>query len=404
MGEPWYNARYGQPATAGERAGGLAARHRRAGGPGRPVGRRWRMSHERLLRTLAADVVANPAAYRDAAAWLDERYGPGKVFDGKRPVGELPRFQRAVFETVEELTPQRVLSKVEAQRVALVAALVAAERLPEGLSSFANTPFTVESPSWMVRALNGRQERLRFLSDGLWGQFIALAKRARDVLLPAEARRDLPPSFGKAGVVREAAEALGADQATKGAGAGAVGEAPHAVSSERMREFLKRFQKLAAEPDHKKRGLMFETFLNGFFHAHGLAPRGSFRVKGTQIDGSFEWDGDTYKVEARWRKSRADAADLQVLRGKAETSAWTRGLFISMSGFSPMASETHRMSRTVNVIGMSGDDLVLILDGQCTLDDALRAKRRHVGETGEAYLPLAKATKAVGSEQLRRGT
>ena len=81
-----------------------------------------------------------------------------------------------------------------------------------------------------------------------------------------------------------------------------------------------------AEADPQKRGYKFESFLNELFHIHGLAPRSSFRVAGEQIDGSFEWNGNTFMVEARWRAQPANAADLLVLRGKAEKSDWTRGL------------------------------------------------------------------------------
>lgn len=41
--------------------------------------------------------------------------------------------------------------------------------------------------------------------------------------------------------------------------------------------------KLAAQ----QRGFAFEKFLSNLFHHHDLAPRGSFRLVGEQIDGSF---------------------------------------------------------------------------------------------------------------------
>ncbi|WP_459558251.1 restriction endonuclease [Lacunimicrobium album] len=154
-----------------------------------------------------------------------------------------------------------------------------------------------------------------------------------------------------------------------------------------------RFISLFSESDTQKRGLAFEPFLNDFFTVHGLDPRGSFRILGEQIDGSFEWQGDTFLVEARWRKSPANTADLLVLRGKAEKSDWTRGLFISMNGFSDLATTTLQIGRKANLIAMSGHDLILILEHQWTLQDALRAKLRHTGETAEAYKPLIELAK-----------
>jgi len=152
-------------------------------------------------------------------------------------------------------------------------------------------------------------------------------------------------------------------------------------------QFLGLFQ----EPNEQKRGYAFETFLNEFFAVHELAPRGSFKMMGEQIDGSFEWRDSTYLVEARWRAAPATTSDLLVLRGKAEKSDWTRGLFISMAGFSDLASETLRIGRKANLIAMSGQDLTLILENHWTFINALRVKLRYTGETGKAYIPLAEA-------------
>lgn len=167
----------------------------------------------------------------------------------------------------------------------------------------------------------------------------------------------------------------------------------HIASTENIERFHRQFLELFQEPNAQKRGYAFESFLNDFFVAHSLAPRGAFRIVGEQIDGSFEWRDATYLVEARWRTEPANASDLLVLRGKAEKSDWTRGLFISINGFSDLTSETLRIGRKANLIAMSGHDLVLILERHWTLPEALRVKLRHTGETAGVYLPLAQATK-----------
>ena len=164
-------------------------------------------------------------------------------------------------------------------------------------------------------------------------------------------------------------------------------------SSQAIGLLHRNFMVVFAETDPLRRGYQFEKFLNEFFDAHGLAPRGSFKLMGEQIDGSFEMHGSVFLVEARWRQAMANAADLLVLRGKSEKSEWTRGLFISVNGFSDLASETLRMNRRANLVAMSGQDLVLILEERWSLQDALRLKLRHTGETGDAYLPLLRASR-----------
>lgn len=169
--------------------------------------------------------------------------------------------------------------------------------------------------------------------------------------------------------------------------------AAFALPEGEIEKLKRRFLILDAEPDSRKRGFAFEGFLNDFFVVHGLDSHGSFKIDGEQIDGSFEWKGNTFLVEARWRKKPANAADLLVLRGKAEKSEWTRGLFVSISGFSDLATPTLQIGRKANLIAMSGQDLFLILERHWTLHDALRAKLRHTGETAEAYKPLAELKK-----------
>lgn len=166
----------------------------------------------------------------------------------------------------------------------------------------------------------------------------------------------------------------------------------HAVLYREMEKLRERFLALLAETNAQARGYAFEGFLNDLFRVNGLAPREPFRVMGEQIDGSFEWQSHVFLLEARWRQDVADAPDLYVLRGKVEgKSDWTRGLFISVNGFSSLAADTFSKGRRANLITMDGQDLMLILEQRCSLQDAIRVKLRHAGETGEVYLPLAKA-------------
>jgi hypothetical protein len=77
----------------------------------------------------------------------------------------------------------------------------------------------------------------------------------------------------------------------------------------------------------RPRGFAFEKFLIEAFALFGLAPRGSFRLTGEQIDGSFQLDGATYLLEAKWQGPQIGNRELQAFAGSVHTkSAWTRGL------------------------------------------------------------------------------
>ena len=48
-----------------------------------------------------------------------------------------------------------------------------------------------------------------------------------------------------------------------------------------------------------------------------MAPHASFRPHtGEQIDGSFQLEGDTYLLEAKWHSKPIPASDLHILNGK----------------------------------------------------------------------------------------
>jgi hypothetical protein len=142
------------------------------------------------------------------------------------------------------------------------------------------------------------------------------------------------------------------------------------------------------ELEAKQRGLAFEKFLVDLFHHSDLAPRGSFKLIGEQIDGSFILDGTTYLVEAKWQQLKIGNLDLQGFAGKVSTKAqWTRGFYISYSGYSADGFIAFQKSPTA-LICMSGEELHYILKHALNFVEVLRRKVRHASETGEAFIDI----------------
>ncbi|MGA2902753.1 MAG: hypothetical protein ABSD98_02910, partial [Candidatus Korobacteraceae bacterium] len=108
------------------------------------------------------------------------------------------------------------------------------------------------------------------------------------------------------------------------------------VLQERKREELRDlFYDLGKDTNRQRAGLKLEKVLNELFEMFQLSPRGAFRLVGEQIDGSFLLDEESYLVEAKWEAERLAEDKLLVFRGKIEgKSSFTRGLFVSISGFS----------------------------------------------------------------------
>lgn len=129
------------------------------------------------------------------------------------------------------------------------------------------------------------------------------------------------------------------------------------------------------------RGYAFEKFLKKVFDAFGLEAESPFRLVGEQIDGSFVLDGQTYLIEAKWHNDLTPAADLHAFHGKLDQRAhWSRGLFISYSGFTEQGLVAFGRAR--KVICMDGRDLSESFQRRIPLPDVIRRKARKAVEHG----------------------
>jgi hypothetical protein len=139
----------------------------------------------------------------------------------------------------------------------------------------------------------------------------------------------------------------------------------------------------------QERGFAFEKFLNELFGAYKLDPRSSFRITGEQIDGSFQLGTDVYLVEAKWHEKQIDQGELLIFHGKVGgKSSWSRGLFVSYSGFTPDGLTAFSRGRSTNMIGMDCQDLFHVLNGEMSLVDAINKKARRAAETGEFFVSV----------------
>ncbi|GAB2883704.1 restriction endonuclease [Paraburkholderia jirisanensis] len=133
------------------------------------------------------------------------------------------------------------------------------------------------------------------------------------------------------------------------------------------------------------RGYAFEGFLKELFDTFGLTAREPFRLRGEQIDGSFQLRGDIYLLEAKWHGQPIGVAELHTFHGKIEQKAsWTRGLFVSNSGFTD--DGLLAFGRGKRVICMDGLDLYEMLDREIPLTQVLERKIRRAAETGSPFV------------------
>jgi predicted protein tyrosine phosphatase len=147
-----------------------------------------------------------------------------------------------------------------------------------------------------------------------------------------------------------------------------------------LRGDLLRLTQLSAQ----KRGYAFEALLCDLFNIFGFEAREPFRLRGEQIDGSFLLQGETYLVEAKWQDAQTGVADLHTFHGKLEQkAAWTRGLFVSHSGFTEDGLAA--FGRGKRVVCMDGLDLFETLNRELPLNGVLERKVRRAAETGMPF-------------------
>ncbi len=158
------------------------------------------------------------------------------------------------------------------------------------------------------------------------------------------------------------------------------------ISDDVSSKLISRLIQVSALPP-QKRGYDFEAFLNELFNANGLAARASFRLTGEQIDGSFEMHNETYLLEAKWQNAQTGAADLHTFEGKlGQKASWSRGLFVSNSGFS--SDGLQAFGRGKRLICMDGFDLSEMLRLKLSFIDVMDAKVRRAAETGYPFVPV----------------
>lgn len=156
--------------------------------------------------------------------------------------------------------------------------------------------------------------------------------------------------------------------------------------SDELNALRDRYLAMHNTDDPHKRGKAFEVLLTDLFLLFDMEPRLSYNLAHEQIDGSLSFDTDDYIVEARWRQETTGRKHLDVFKTKVERKGRNAlGIFVSVNAFSSDALAQYGSSSPFVVF--TGEDLFMVLDGRIGLDELLRAKKRHVNETGDCNLP-----------------
>ena len=156
----------------------------------------------------------------------------------------------------------------------------------------------------------------------------------------------------------------------------------------RLEAFREQFQEIYPMADSNERGTRFEKFMNEVFDYYSQRSERPFRRVGEQLDGLFVFDNHPYYVEIRWKKKKATAADVSVLRDRAKAGFGgdTKALFLSFEGFSPECLQELEGRTDERVILMDGGDLMVVLQETMGFDVLLAEKQLHLSRTKKPYV------------------
>ena len=132
-------------------------------------------------------------------------------------------------------------------------------------------------------------------------------------------------------------------------------------------------------------GYAFEDWFYRMLDYFEITCRRPYRTQGRQIDGALTVDGTTYLVETKFTATQTTPEDIDSLKAKVGSMADnTMGLFMSISGYTPVAIDSASGPGTTLLIFDAGH-LFHVLSGNGTFADTVSSARRHASQTGEAF-------------------
>lgn len=117
-----------------------------------------------------------------------------------------------------------------------------------------------------------------------------------------------------------------------------------------------------------------------------IVNRRPYLAQGRQIDGSITVLDTTYLVELKFTNGQAVPADIDSLLAKVNSKADnTMGIIVSIGGYTS-AARLQASGRRTPLLLLDHAHVYLALRGVTAFNEIVQRTRRHVSQTGEAYL------------------
>jgi len=102
---------------------------------------------------------------------------------------------------------------------------------------------------------------------------------------------------------------------------------------------------------------------------------GSLKLAGMESDASFIHGGIGYRAEVSWDNRPNDRSEIDKLKNRLERTAGTRGVLVSMSGFTKTVSdEINRLREKCVIFTLDPDEIREVFQGKSRLESLLEEK------------------------------
>lgn len=140
--------------------------------------------------------------------------------------------------------------------------------------------------------------------------------------------------------------------------------------SEQLKVLENKFYEISGHKP-QTRGKKLEDLFYELMKISGIETEKSYRVVGEEIDGAIKYDGHYYLVELKWHEKKIGQKDISSLYMKVEGKLESRGIFISMNGYSSEVLESLKIGKTSKVILLDGTHIMNLLTGRYSVKEML---------------------------------
>lgn len=138
----------------------------------------------------------------------------------------------------------------------------------------------------------------------------------------------------------------------------------------KLKDIQKQFSEAIKFPP-QQRGYALEKIFNKLMEISNINVQKPFQVGSEQFDGAIKYDGHYYLVELKWTEQKTSPKEIGHFFYKVSGKLDTRGIFISMSGFTDGAVSDLPKGKDLGVLLFNGVHLTNVISGLYKFSDLL---------------------------------